>query len=63
MSLRRGLVSFPSTLEIEATSGVLYLSQREGEQESSDQKMKLGLLEWHLCELLTENNTSFQSYI
>lgn len=54
MRLRIGLVSFPSIPEIEATSGRLYLSQQEGEQEGSDPKLKLGVLEWRLCEFLTE---------
>lgn len=52
-------MSFPSIPEIEATSGRLYLSQGEGEQESNGLKMKLGVIEWSLCESLTENNTYF----
>lgn len=42
----------PRAPETEATSGRLYLSQREGKQESSDLKMKRGVQDWCLCELL-----------
>lgn len=55
-------MGFPNTPELEATSGSLCLSQRE-QQESSGLKMKLGILEWSLCEFLMEGNTSFQSYV
>lgn len=51
IGLRRGLVSFPSTCEAEATSDGLCLRVIEEKKKKSDLTLKFGVLEWSLCEI------------